>query len=495
MKELLRYLKPLKNRIHLKYVISTVLPALALAEVFGTVLVLFSKFVYVYGVFHIVLVAAVLVLSVALVVCEFVRPSDYKIACIADSLGFKERFVTAVEISNRDNISGIEQLVIEDAVSCAKNADFKSLYKILPDRRLIIAPFAAAVLFAAAYFAPIPPSETLTEQEEMHSLIDSSFEEMTDKIDTSNLTNVQKKELKGELNDLKKELSRADDKAEAVNGIMQGQTKLKKIVENSENEQLKAIGGKLSQNEITRNIGELLESGNIQQFTEEVKNLSNSLSSLSDEQIKQLGKAFKAAAESTDIDEETKSLLNELGDIMQSELTEEQLAEAAANLNELSDKISELAKQNSDIRDAVEKLNNELAAVGEKLGGNNKSQGNADNQQGGTNTRRGESKKSGNTPAQGKSGGNGRGKGSIANANVYTAKAQNYGDYDAELGDKNTQGTGKDAKTSVNGEKGQIVPYADVYSEYKNEAMKNIEQEEIPYGVKDIVRDYFSAIE
>jgi hypothetical protein len=39
------------------------------------------------------------------------------------------------------------------------------------------------------------------------------------------------------------------------------------------------------------------------------------------------------------------------------------------------------------------------------------------------------------------------------------------------------------------------VPYTDVFEEYKNDAMSSIEQDNVPYGVQSIVRDYFSSLE
>lgn len=495
MEQLLKYLRPLKNRIHIKSIISTALTALTLALALDAVLVLFSKFRYVYGVFDIAAVLPVAILATALIICQFMRPSDYKTARIADSLGYKERFVTSMEIMLKKNPSQLEQMVLDDAVSCAKGADFKALYGIKPERYMLIAPLAAALLFAAAYFVPIQPGEELAEQQEMHELLDESVKAMTEKIDTSNLTAKQKKELKSELNSLKKELSRADNKSEAVSTIMKGQTKLKKIVENSENEQLKAIGSRLSQNKATQNIGEMLESGNIEQFNEEIKNLNDNLKNMTDDEIKELGKALKAAAQTSGIDGETKQLLDELGDALQNELTDEQLAEVSQNLSEFSDKINELAKQNEDIRSAVEKLNKDLAKTSEELGGAAAQSGNG-TQQGQQGQGQGQARGQGTGQSQkGQSGGTQRGSGTIPNANIYTSNAQQYGDYDAELNGNGNDGTGDKIKTGTNGEKGEIVPYTDVYNEYKNEAMKNIEQDEIPYGVKDIVRDYFSSLE
>ena len=55
-------------------------------------------------------------------------PRSYKIAKIADSLGLKERVITACEL--KDDESGLAKLQREDTLKAVKGADFKSLYKI-----------------------------------------------------------------------------------------------------------------------------------------------------------------------------------------------------------------------------------------------------------------------------------------------------------------------------------------------------------------------------
>ena len=82
----------------------------------------------------------------------------------------------------------------------------------------------------------------------------------------------------------------------------------------------------------------------------------------------------------------------------------------------------------------------------------------------------------------------------MENADIYTSKASNFGDYDAEL-DSNGEATGDTLRNRQDGGRGEMVPYRDVFNEYKNEALNSIESEDIPYGVKDIVRDYFSSLE
>ena len=487
MKELLRCLKPLKNRIHFKYLITVVLSCITAAFCIDALIMLYSKFRYVYGVLNIASVIPVLILAVGLIIWQFMRPTDYRTAKTADGLGFKERFVTAYEVFNKKEPSQMEMLAADDAIRCARSADFKKIYRIKPNKKLLIAPCAAFALFIAILLLPVEPSAEMQEQQELHEMLDKTVEKMQNEVEASNLTKKQKKEISKELKGLKKELSKAQNKQQAANTVMQGQTKLKKNVENSENEQLKAIGTKLAENESTQNLGELLKNGNEEEFTEALNELNNSLSDLSEDEIKEFGRAFKDAAQSSELDNDTKQLLNELGETMQNELTDEQLSEVSQNLGELSDKVNELAKQNSDVREAVEMLNDELADAGEELSGSGKE---------GMTAAKGEASGDVSDSSASDSHGTEPGKGSIPNANIYTSSAKGYADYDAELNQNgNGEKNGETVKNKVDGEYGEVLPYTDVYDVYKQEAMNGIDREDIPYGVKDIVKDYFSSLE
>lgn len=554
MDKLLKYIKPLRQRIYANSLISAVSAALTLSFAADAVLVLYTKFVYMYGWRSLLIALPVPIIATALVICQFMYPSEKKTIRIADSLGFKERFVTAAELSQKQDRTPIEQLVVDDALQNAKTADFKALYPIKVNKKQVIIPLAAFVAFAVIYLLPIPPSEKMQAQEEMHEMLDETVENMQQKVKSGELklTDAQKGSINKEIKKIKKELSKANTKQQAVDTLTRGQNKLKKISQSAQNEQIQAIGSRLAQNKSTQTLGELLKSGNIEDFKSELSAVNDKLDNMTAEQVKELGKAFKDAAAEKNINEETKQLLNELGNTLNGELTDEQKAALESELNRLSDNIDKLSKQNKDIRDAVDKLNNELADAGRELGGNTQPNGQQQNtqqpngqnsncqspngqdpngqnpngqnsngqdpngqspdgqapngqdpngqtggqQQGGQgNVSGGQTGRSGQAQ-NGAPSANGAGTGTIPNANVYSAKAKNYGSYSAELDENNPgQKTGEKTKTTVDGETGEIVPYTDVYSQYKDEAMNDLEKEDIPYGVKDIVKDYFSAIE
>ena len=45
------------------------------------------------------------------------------------------------------------------------------------------------------------------------------------------------------------------------------------------------------------------------------------------------------------------------------------------------------------------------------------------------------------------------------------------------------------------GNAGESMPYSEVYNEYRNEALNSMEKNNIPYGMRDMVTEYFSTLE
>lgn len=496
MKELLKSLRGLRIKIHTKTFLTVLMLTCSFCAAADAVIIFVSKFTYIYGLWNKVGVFSLVCLAVGAVVGALLRPSAVCLVRIADSLGYKERFITAYEALSVDSPMPMQELVIEDALRCAGEKDFGKSFSVVPSKVFFNVLIAALALFAFAYFVPITPSEDMQRQEEMHDRLDKAVEDMKREVENSSLTQNQKSEINAELNDLKKELSKYDNNGDAVSSLMNTQAELKKIADESENEQLKALSERLRQNSATREMGDLLKNGNISEFTEALSELNAALENMSDEEISALGNALMQAAESEGLDADTKQLLAELGDTMQQELTEEQLARVSQGLNELSDRINELAAENEDIREAVKKLNSDLAEASEAVGGKPSSTAgqNAEGMpsEGGSsdgNIGEGASSQEGTGGS-----GSGAGKGSVENADIYTSKASNFGDYDAEL-DSNGEATGDTVQNRQDGGRGEMVPYRDVFNEYKDEALNSIESEDIPYGVKDIVRDYFSSLE
>ena len=51
------------------------------------------------------------------------------------------------------------------------------------------------------------------------------------------------------------------------------------------------------------------------------------------------------------------------------------------------------------------------------------------------------------------------------------------------------------SETQSGGVNGQSVPYDKVVVDYKNQALKETENGNIPYGMKEVIAEYFSGLE
>jgi hypothetical protein len=74
-------------------------------------------------------------------------------------------------------------------------------------------------------------------------------------------------------------------------------------------------------------------------------------------------------------------------------------------------------------------------------------------------------------------------------------RMEDGGDVSHVPGRENESGQSRWYSTGLPVEKGSVIPYNSVFSDYKKDAFYRIEQAGIPPGMKDIVREYFSSLE
>ena len=79
---------------------------------------------------------------------------------------------------------------------------------------------------------------------------------------------------------------------------------------------------------------------------------------------------------------------------------------------------------------------------------------------------------------------------------VFTRNAEGKAGFDAKVeGQENESGQTSMTEHRTMGEAGESLPYERVYQTYRNEAMKTLEEENVPYGMREMVAEYFSALE
>jgi len=508
LKELYRALKPLKRKLILEKWLHLILLSTIIAMGLNIGLLILSKFTlisYIYLKFIGIIILSLFTGSLTLLFC---LPDMRKLVNKGDSLGYKERFVTAFEILSHKGkqLNSFEKMVVEDAIEKARKANFKREYHIsLPEKKLKV---LAVMLIGAMIvgFAPSPVKEKLEYQMRLKEVIEEKTKEI-EKVqnelkENKELTEAQVKQINKELDELKKNIKQAKNEADIVRARQKTQEELKRISKDSVQRDLKKIGESLSQHELTRELGDQLQKGNIEDIKRSLEELRQELANMDQNQLKELANAFKEAAESLESDSALRQALSDY----QEAITNGNLSDLQECYQQLSEQLAQRASENEDLRKAIEKINEAMNKDNNlsQNQGQNQSQGQNQNQrqnqnQGqnqGQGQGRGQGQSQGQGQDQGKGQGQGRGRGHVPNENIYSRQAEDKEDFDAYVeGQKNQGGQFHQKEEKMIGKKGESVPYQEVFQEYKKEALNLLEDDNIPYGIKNLVKEYFTSLE
>ena len=249
----------------------------------------------------------------------------------------------------------------------------------------------------------------------------------------------------------------------------------------------------LEQNEKTKELADALNRADEEAIQAAMQALMEQLAGLSAEQQAELAEMLAQAAGELS-DEELREALEELAEAL----------ENGANLTAAGERLTAAAKaqagKNASLRAALQKMNGQLAAGQNQGNGQGQGQGNGQGQgQGngqGQGQGNGQGQGQGNGQGAGQNSGQGRGFGHQETERVFTRNAEGKAGFDAKVeGQENESGQTSMTEHRTMGEAGESLPYERVYQTYRNEAMKTLEEENVPYGMREMVAEYFSALE
>lgn len=522
--ELYKALKPLRKKIILEKWMQYIVIGCIAGMTLDLGIIVLSKWVLIPNLF--IILASVILLSwlCASVTVLFKLPGIEDIAKKGDALGYKERFITAIEISQKgDNfLTPMYKLALEDAVNAAKNADFDKRYSIsLPKKKLWIIGILMVGTIVAG-FTPSPVKSKLELQLEIKEKAKSEIvkiEKLQKELENNpKISSKELKRLNKELDTLKADLKKVNTKGEIVRASQRTQQQLKKISKESVQGDLRKLGEKLSSHELTRALGDQLQQGNIAEIRKNLDDLQNRLKKMDKDQIQQLASILKDAANEIENNSELQQILNDYSQAVKSG----DLEGLADEYEKLGQILEYLSMENQDLREAIENISKAMASnnpnnkeneenqqqsqgsgteekEGQKQGSETgKGQGEGQGQGQGTGQGEGQGQGSGTGQGQGqnKSGGQGRGQGHKPNEKIYSRQAQDKQDYDAQVdGIKNQSGDMHKVDQKTIGNRGVSVPYEEVYQQYRQDAIKFLEDDTIPYGIKNLVEEYFSSLE
>ena len=438
------------------------------------------------------------IIVLAVLFCSFIvtylkRITWQKTAKIADKLGYEERFITALELlEQKREYTKVEKLVIEDALQKAQQCDISKKYKLtIPKKEIQI----IVVLFVALFGTNVITTSQQKQAEQYAAAQLKKIEQVKSEINKEQ--EIKEDALKAfnkEMNTLTKNLKKAQTVEESKKIVEQAQQAVKALEKENMSEDLKKVSEKLSQNEKTKDLVNALETGDTKAINMQMDMLLSEMEDLPQEVLEKIAQALDDIGEIND--EELAELLENLSQ----QLSSGNMTQAITQGQALKGKLASLANENTDFVQNMENLNQALA---ENVSSKTEQSGQSGQQGDGQGQGQGEGEQSGSGQGgqgqgsgEGMNSGQGRGSGHQETEKIYTRKAENMSGYQTQLqGQQNEQGQTNITREQTIGERGQSLPYEQVYQSYRNNALRDIENSDVPYGMRELVSEYFSTLE
>jgi len=344
------------------------------------------------------------------------------------------------------------------------------------------------------------------------------------------LTEDQLKKLEEALERLKDEFKKAKTEEDALKALAQMENKMKELQSADALKDIQALIDALSGSSLTSELADALN--------EDDKNLleqalSKLMSEIEQEGKKQeLAEILEQALENMPAGSMFAESVEELA--MSAQSGSSGASEIAESISELIESISEAAESGQSFMQASGEIGNASRAARRAISsvdkstaqgtqsegqGNQSGEGKGNQSGGGQGNQPGEG--SNGSKGQGSGGGKGAGEGSTSEDAGYSegdepgsgrAPGQRKEtDYERiyvpeRLGGEGNETylsgqkleSGSSTFTEADGapvQKGAMVPYRDVLTEYRQQAVQTMERQEIPSGLKSLIRDYFSSLE
>ncbi len=579
IREILMAIRPLKRRMHLNNAFLCWAYGFILAGILSLIISSVALFFPIPFVKDKLIGIYSFIILTSLVVSLFLGPKTVKTLQVADSLGLKERLITAYQLQNEKGT--LVEMQRKDAIKALSGVDFRKLYSLkVPVVKMLIGFALLATVFVTSLI-PTSAKDKAGIKENIINEAKSQSEKIDEKrkeIKKSSVVSDKKlEEINKKVDELLKELNQAKDEEDALKSLSKAKHELEKLKNSTMRLDLEKISEKLSANALSKDLSEALKEGDSDKIDKAIEEMKEKLKNADKEELNNLAeKLEEASGEITD--EKLKEDLTELSEAIKSgninsainnldtfsmdlsksvENSTESLSALQQSENMAIDQLTELldnskyavAKQ-AGIRLSVAPIGSQQGGSqngnvqqgsqagsggqsGSQNGSENQSSQNGQSSQGNQSGQNGQGGKGGqgNQSGQGVQGGQGGQNGQNAGGGVGEGSSNadaGYRDGESSGGAKKP-GSKKEEKyesiyapsrlggdsqsSQVNGTKndgGQSqwndvksipfgesskVPYSEVYSQYKDEAMSGLMEAQIPSGMKDMVRDYFSVLE
>ncbi len=530
-------LRPLKRKIHFFKGMNIFLAALTAAGAVCLVLAFLSLYFVIPFVQTklLYILAGSIVLSI--IVSFFLFPSRKQVMIAADSLGLKERVITAWYL--REDASPVAELQRQDTKNLLMNNHLHRAYKINIPKRLYI---PAVLLVAAAFSISFVPGKVYRQTQSREALINEMKAQenvLEEKVKEEakkhpEMSEEQLKKLQEALEKLKEEFKKARTEEDALKALARLENHLEKLQSQDPLQDLKELENVLAGTQLTEELADALKNEDEKLLEEALDKLKEEMKAA--ENQKELAELLEKAAQNMATDSMLAQELQDMaaaaasGRASASEITQsisgmlEQAGENAQGKEGIKQAAGEIGEASGKARRAIAALDRSVAQ-GDSVqsGSQSGEQGNQTGSQGQGN--QGSQPGDGNQGSQGQGqsqrGGAGAGEGSTGEDAGYnegdepgkgrapgSRKENEYqriyvperlggeGNETALSGQKLESGSSTFSEADgAPVQKGAMLPWQEVISGYREEAVQAMEQQEIPPGMRTLVRDYFSSLE
>lgn len=522
-------LAPIIKRTTLFHMIRYLILGIMLCALYITLCLMLSFFIPLENLVLYIVYGSSLIFATTMIIGWIKRPTADQIGRLTDRYGLNERITTALELQGRDD--AFSSLQRQDAVARLGEFDTGKLKLDIPKIWQFIAPFLCIMIIALA-IVPNPQTKVIRERRELRlelNEISENLEDAKEKLDKdTSLTKDQKDEMKKMIDELSKKLKQSNDYKEAMKEVSKAQERLASIFKKSSDEKLRAMSDAFKKQDGTQGLGDAIDKRDIDEIKRQMEKYKEALEkedNIEKQIMEAMQKAFNEVAK--DLPEgELKSKLLSTANALSHDGGEG--STTLEKLDELEDEILSMIDGTKDdpgdINYALQEAKTSIAQAGNQQDGdtaqnNNGNQNNGSPSNNQTNQgQTGQQGQGGNSPgagagAQGSgNGSSGAGVGAGANSpggggGIGTSGHDESKGDPTRLGDdgkkpEQLKGTpsnqGRTEKINIGkgmGDFGGYIPYGEVLGTYKKQAMDNMDRDIVPPGMKDIVKEYFSALE
>ena len=458
----------------------------------------------------------------------------------------KERASTAVEIHTNqlEAPPTLAELQLNDTLTAAQRVDAKAMLPFKVNRQDWLIILLAIALLGTAVLLPNVQESALLKSRAIQESIEQQVEALEaleeEIIQNPELTDEQEEELLEPIQSALEGLQEGSlSQEEAVATLSEAEAELRELATNNDQsnlqQSLQDAGQPLAENQNSQLLGQNLQNGNLAQAGAAAAQLADSLPTLSDEELAELAQDLaETAASLQDVDSELAAELAaaaealQNGDVaaaqqalQQAAGTLQQRAQSNAAANQANAAANQLGEGRQEVAQAGQ-TGQSGQGQGEQAEGSGQGQGEGEGQGQGEGEGSGQGSGQGQGQGEGSGEGSGQGQGSGQGSgseqgtgqgrpgpggghaeNVFAPDLIDLSGFEGEDVELPAECIANPAECggllSENptefGDEQSIVPYEQVFGDYRNAANEALADDYIPLGLKGYIRDYFSSLE